>query len=773
MNSTLSRRQLEEQRQEEIRRQIATLQAQLKDVSNTTASTSTRDDKRESTKRKKHDGPVLAPATPSPKRRRVDEPKSSTNNGLARKPLPSLAAHPSLAKKPVTTPKNPAATISKPAPSNVLSKLASLKPVDDPEALAKPVYRSSGFSEKPTQPRDEDGDKQVSAPERDDRLALIEKLEIGPTEHKPPFDDPHFAKLEPNSGIRLSSRAIPHDELQDYLRGRYYLSPSKLYSVIRLLPNKQGYDVPVEGDWVTIAVVAERGPMRYTRAPVGVGKDDGEDPEEKEDTLDDLPLDGASSSNTRPNDLRKWKGKGKSKDQEPPKPSGKKYINLKLIDFGCRSKSTSATGRQSVIRGDAFLSLLLFEADRVDTYETPEGKKETIYKGGSRGAFEKMSKLKEGAVVALLNPKILKPFQRSNDAPHPTDNILALTPESIDSTLVIGQSLDLGMCQAIKRDGKVCGSWCDKRVSDVCDWHIQRAVERKRAARPEFTAGTSGLSRTAKRKPEYDPQRQWGLKPVDDAGSGGATYVVSGHIVSGRSDPRNMYVNETIGRDAQARAARVSAKEADKELESLLQKDKEGMKYVLSAREYAKKLKKDEEGSGEKNKKGKGTEKKSKAKKDEGKGTGTGKERDSSPSSDSDGTSDDAHGSGDETKKSKHAKHAYSASLIRNLGFDPTGRDLRKTEKVDEVQKKLNALAALHASKREKDLGPRPGKKPSTVRPPTPTTYSQSSGAASSSLIDLDSDDDDLERAERDASGKTLGQSASKGLVSLDSSDED
>lgn len=39
---------------------------------------------------------------------------------------------------------------------------------------------------------------------RDDRLALIEELVPGPVEHTPPFDDPHFEKLEPNSGIRLS-----------------------------------------------------------------------------------------------------------------------------------------------------------------------------------------------------------------------------------------------------------------------------------------------------------------------------------------------------------------------------------------------------------------------------------------------------------------------------------------------------------------------------------------------------------------------------------------
>lgn len=201
------------------------------------------------------------------------------------------------------------------------------------------------------------------------------------------------------------SRELPHDEFQDYLRGRYYLSPSKLYSVIRLLPNKQGYDVPVEGDWVTVAVVAERGPLRFSKAPVGVGKDDLVELPDTSDSIKSLSLD-APPKPARP-EFQRFKGKAK---EEPQKPSGKKYINLKLIDFGCTSKSSSSAGK-AVIRGDALLSLLLFECDRIDEVEREDGKKEKIYRGGSRGAFERMSKLKEGAVVALLNPKILKPFQ--------------------------------------------------------------------------------------------------------------------------------------------------------------------------------------------------------------------------------------------------------------------------------------------------------------------------------------------------------------------------
>ena len=181
--------------------------------------------------------------------------------------------------------------------------------------------------------------------------------------------------------IPHSSRSIPHEDFADYLRGRFYLSPSRLYSAIRLLPDKQGYDVPVPGDWITVAVVAERGPIKFTRAPVTIEAEDGD-----------------------------GKHKKKKGVNEPEKSFGKKFVNLKLIDFGARSSST--TGGASVIRGDAFLTLLLFESDGFDLIPRENGMKpEKLYKGGSRGAFEHLTNVKEGDVIALLNPKVLKPFQ--------------------------------------------------------------------------------------------------------------------------------------------------------------------------------------------------------------------------------------------------------------------------------------------------------------------------------------------------------------------------
>lgn len=153
--------------------------------------------------------------------------------------------------------------------------------------------------------------------------------------------------------------------------------------------------------------MAERGKVKYSQAPVGLGRDDKMD--DQDETVAeklDIPLDGESAKDARGPPRPK-----RVKKEEPPRPSGKKYVNMKLVDFGCRTARGSATGGQAVIRGDASLSLLLFESDGYDVVTREDGKKDKIYRGGSRGAFEKMSMLREGAVVALLNPKILKPFQ--------------------------------------------------------------------------------------------------------------------------------------------------------------------------------------------------------------------------------------------------------------------------------------------------------------------------------------------------------------------------
>ena len=185
------------------------------------------------------------------------------------------------------------------------------------------------------------------------------------------------------------------------MTGRYYISPSRLYSVVRASPNAgagargQAFDVPVFGDWVTIAVVAERGPIRVSRAPVALGPGEARDADSPDVT---------APTTSVPPSVRNSKKPGNNKDQ-PPTVAGRKYVNLTLIDFG-------ANGKKGTSCGDAALSLLLFESDSYDTVSRGSNLlPDKIYKGGSRGAFEAMAKLREGSVIALLNPRVLKPLQ--------------------------------------------------------------------------------------------------------------------------------------------------------------------------------------------------------------------------------------------------------------------------------------------------------------------------------------------------------------------------
>lgn len=168
-----------------------------------------------------------------------------------------------------------------------------------------------------------------------------------------------------------------------------------------------------------------------------------------------------------------------------------------------------------------------------------------------------------------------------------------------------------------------------------------------------------------KRKPAYDPQRQWGLKPADEAGPS-ATYVMGGHIVSG-GGAASLYVGETMGREGQARAARkLSEADAERELAALLRRDKEGMRAVLKARETM-------EGKKRSKAKGKG--------KDERQGNETSLSND-------EGNSDSELEGGGKKPSTKQTK-SYSAQVIKQLGFDPAVKAGYKRADDASAQKKV------------------------------------------------------------------------------------
>jgi len=176
----------------------------------------------------------------------------------------------------------------------------------------------------------------------------------------------------------------------------------------------------------------------------------------------------------------------------------------------------------------------------------------------------------------------------------------------------------------------------------------------------------------------YDPQRKWGLAPRgpgDDSAApssaavDGATYVVAGHIVA--SGKRDLFMSESVGREAQARAARkAGSRDVDKTLKRLLSRDKEGMKAVQEARAFAKKMKGPQNASSGK---GKGGPPKSKRKEEDDGGS----EEDAESGSEED---DSDAASADKTTRS-----AYSAHVIQQLGFDPASKSAKGRSKDDDA----------------------------------------------------------------------------------------
>ena len=174
--------------------------------------------------------------------------------------------------------------------------------------------------------------------------------------------------------IPFRTRAISHEELCEFLRGRYYLSPSTLYSIARPSKNRQGYDIPVDAEWVTIAIVAERG---------------------------DIKLQNGTIKTTEPNEKD---AQAQTEQTKGPK----KYTTIRLIDLG----GVAPKEKTKSPRGDAYLNMMLFEADSVTTSRESDSRTvERSYKGGSGGAFEQSARFPEGTVIAICSPKVLRPYQ--------------------------------------------------------------------------------------------------------------------------------------------------------------------------------------------------------------------------------------------------------------------------------------------------------------------------------------------------------------------------
>lgn len=102
--------------------------------------------------------------------------------------------------------------------------------------------------------------------------------------------------------------------------------------------------------------------------------------------------------------------------------------------------------------------------------------------------FDKFWKLTPGTIIAILNPQIMPP-RRGLEA----TGKFSLTLNSDDDTILeIGSARDLGFCKSIKKDGKTCSTWVDKRHTEFCDYHVNEQLKKTHASRMEVNTMNFG-----------------------------------------------------------------------------------------------------------------------------------------------------------------------------------------------------------------------------------------------------------------------------------------
>ncbi|KAK2624740.1 hypothetical protein QTJ16_005933 [Diplocarpon rosae] len=106
-------------------------------------------------------------------------------------------------------------------------------------------------------------------------------------------------------------------------------------------------------------------------------------------------------------------------------------------------------------------------------------------------AFEKFWKYTPGTIIAILNPLFMPP-PKGKEA---TGKFSLTLNSDADTILEIGNARDLGYCKSVKKDGKTCDSWVDKRHTDFCDYHVNITLDKTRTQRMEVNTMNFGKGR--------------------------------------------------------------------------------------------------------------------------------------------------------------------------------------------------------------------------------------------------------------------------------------
>ncbi|KAJ1324937.1 minichromosome maintenance protein 10 [Microdochium nivale] len=102
--------------------------------------------------------------------------------------------------------------------------------------------------------------------------------------------------------------------------------------------------------------------------------------------------------------------------------------------------------------------------------------------------FDRYWKMSAGTVIAILNPTIMPPPAARVD----TGKFSLVINSGEDTILEVGNARDLGFCKSVKRDGKVCDSWVNKKHTEFCEFHMNSALEKHLKARQDINAFNTG-----------------------------------------------------------------------------------------------------------------------------------------------------------------------------------------------------------------------------------------------------------------------------------------
>ena len=189
--------------------------------------------------------------------------------------------------------------------------------------------------------------------------------------------------------------------------------------------------------------------------------------------------------------------------------------------------------------------------------------------------YTRFRKLTPGTVVALLNPDIMPPPPGRAD----TGRFSLKLSSSDDTVLEIGTSRDLGWCKSVRKDGKKCDSWINKRHTEFCEFHVDAVVERTRRGRMEVQGMSAPFAPGGRKggRTGYfgDKTRGQNRAKVDgfaregaqyDRGSG-SRYFIGPSIPGGRSAAQLLDAEGAIERGG-SKEERVRKRLAEREMEN-------------------------------------------------------------------------------------------------------------------------------------------------------------------------------------------------------------